>query len=240
LIEGLNYKDIESEFRAGYDSPEWLQIIDVIVKDLIKGLKSAESALAAEDAREDAAPPVASRGSDDEESVEGALELSQMNAEFEEITALTERANLTIVELGGVASGVLDGVQLDTMSPKQVNAQMFKVASAFKGPAVRLEEDGKALEERITRLDARLRALVSELKSIKNDNAQELLNDMIEAFGEAAELDGVESQMEDLIGEMKFASTMSVAVRNALQPAIRGIRSVQTATSTFTSWKGLT
>jgi hypothetical protein len=46
--------------------------------------------------------------------------------------------------------------------------------------------------------------------------------------------------MEDLIGEMKFASTMSVAVRNALQPAIRGIRSVQTATSTFTSWKGLT
>lgn len=243
LIESLNYKNIEPSFRAGYDSPEWLQIIGEIVADLVRGLKAAEDALSAEDARaaasaEDPELPVDADG--DEETVEGdILEVSSMAAEFEEITALTEKANEGVVLLGEVASSVLGGVDFEKMTPKQVNAHMFKVAQAFSAPAKQLEADGKALEERMTEIDARLRRLVSELRAIKSDNAQELLTNMITGFGETAELEEVGAQMESLVGEMKFASMMSVAIRNSLKPAIRGVRSVQTAVSTFNGWQNL-
>lgn len=242
LIESLNYKNIEPAFRAGYDSPEWLQIIDEIVADLIRGLKAAEDALSAEDAREAASAGDARVGTDgDDEEVEGdILEVSSMSVEFDEITALTEKANAEVVNLGEVASSVLEGVELEKMTPKQVNAHMFRVAQAFSAPAKQLEADGKALEERMTKTDARLRRLVSELRAIKSDNAQELLTSMITGFGESAELEEVGTQMESLVDEMKFASMMSVAIRNALKPAIRGIRSVQTAVSTFNGWQNLT
>ena len=238
LIERLNYKDIEPQFRAGYDSPDWLQRMDEIVADLIDGLKSAEEALAAGDEREAANPAAAESDADDAQ--DGILEISTMSTEFEEITALTEKAHAGIEELGEVASSVLEGVDFENMAPKQVQVHMFKVAQAFKEPAKRLEEDGKALEERMTELDARLRRLVSELKAIKNDNAQELLTNMITGLGDSSDLDELEETMESLIGEMRFASMMSVAIRNALKPAIRGIRSVQTSASTFAGWQSLT
>ena len=244
LIESLNYKNIEPAFRAGFDSPEWLQTIDRIVADLIEGLKAAEEALSAEDAREAASAARPERpveeDNDEELAEEDILEVSSMTLEFEAITDLTEKANEGVVRLGEVASLILEGVDFERMPPKQVNAHMFKVAQAFKAPAKQLEADGKALEERITATDARLRRLVSELKAIDNDNAQEFLKGLITGFGESAEIEEVGAQMESLIGEMKFASTMSVAIRNALQPAIRGIRSVQTAASTFSGWQNLT
>lgn len=245
LIESLNYKSIEVQFRAGFDSPEWLSIIDEIVRDLITSLQAAEESLIAAgrsaENRLDS-PSVASTGelgetgADDQEPPLGFTEFS---GAFEEVTALTETATETMGQLGEVANEFFGGVDFESMPPKQMTILLLRSATAFAEPAKLLEQQGKELETRVTEIDASLRSLIRELRSIDNPQATGLLAELLSGFESVDDMGETNEQMESLIGTLQFASVMSPGLRKSLQPAIRGIRAFQTSARTFGSWRDL-
>ncbi|WP_162237270.1 TIR domain-containing protein [Aeromicrobium sp. Leaf272] len=258
LIEALNYKQIETEFRSGFDSPPWLRVIGEIASDLVMNLQAAEDFILSTELPGE--PPAGPSGShppgtgsgpdvtdgaelpqtnDFSPSVDDRLDLAQLGAAMEEVTNLAESAAEAVTEIGQIAEQVLGGINLEAMPPKRAHALFIRAADALSQPAVRLEERGKALEERITEVDASLRSIVDELREIDNDQSQAFLSEILSGIAEIGEMEEVSDQMDDLASTMQVASVLNVGLRRSLQPAIRGIRAVQTSARTFGSWNDL-
>ncbi len=234
LIESLNYKNIEEAWLDGYDSPSWARALQGMVFALKKSLESAEEAL---DNRDEPSDDLGNEGATAADYLGEDADVVALGAAFEEATALTQEALASINAFGEAASANMDGVDLSTMPAARQQAVLTRVANGLREPAEDLAVKGAALENRVTAIDAQLRAVIDEMRSIDASMAEEQLVSLTSAISGSDDLTGALGQMDQLVQLLRFAAMTNVSLRRAIQPAIQGIQSVATAMSTFDSWK---
>ncbi len=235
LIDALNYKDIEESWLSGYDSPAWLASVAGMVRELKKKLGAAETVLAA---RESSAE-VVDDGTHEAAAAEVEADVSALGEDFAEMTALTEEAGRRIKELGEAASASTAGVDLQGLPPKQQQVALIKAAQALKGPAQGLAQTGGDLEKHVTRVDARLRAIIDELRTIDVEAAQQQLETLLAATSGLQELSVTVDQLNSLVQVLRYAALTNVSLRRSVQPAIQGIQSMSNVIATVESWRSI-
>ena len=231
LIESLNYKNIEDAWLAGYESSDWLQAVNAMIKELKAGLSIAESALVSQEAE-----IVVVVEEVESEELPDAVAL---NEEVGSLTPAIERALAATTAFGDAAGASLDGVDLASMSPKQQQVTLIGVARSLLQPAEDLADSGAALEKTVAQTDAHLRSVIDELRTIDADLARDGLGTMLAAMSGLGELKNVPEQLNGLVQVLRFAALTNVSLRRSVQPAIQGIQSISNAVSTVESWSSI-
>ena len=237
LIESLNYKNIEDAWLSGYGSAEWLRAIHEMVTGLKKGLATAETALA-----EQESSPGITRAAESQVAVQeqgSNADISALGSDLENLTALLGRASSVMQTFGEAASESTTGVDLGALPPNQQQAALLRMAHVLRGPAKDMGDVGAELDRRMGAMDANLRAVVEELRSINAEMAQEQLNTLLTALEGAEDIGAVVRQMEQFVEVLRFAAMMNVSLRKSLHPAIQGIQSIGNAVATFKSWRSI-
>jgi hypothetical protein len=234
LIESLNYKNIEDAWLDGYDSPSWARALQGMVSALKKGLESAEEAL---DQRETFSDEDGNKGATTADFSSEGADVIALGEAFEEATKLTQEALASINAFGESADANMGGVDLSTMPAAQQQVVLTRVANGLRQPAESLASKGAALEKRVTAIDAQLRAVIEEMRTIDAVMAEEQLQSLTSALSGSDDLTGALNQMNQIVQVLRFAAMTNVSLRRAVQPAIQGIQSIATAMSTFESWK---
>lgn len=80
---------------------------------------------------------------------------------------------------------------------------------------------------------------MTELRGIDHEFVREQLTSMLSGLSGVGQAQTILGQADEMVAMLKIASVMSVSVRKAVQPAIRGLRSFRTAFSTAGSWEAL-
>ena len=234
IAEALQYKTIEDGLISGYDSAEWLRCTSGLSESLIAALVKAETALAAraETVLSDHVKTTTDATGDadnatDADSDVGLTELmSEMGEAIDQLNASAEGLSPAFDEL--VTATEAAGDMPDSPTPKQLQAWTFRLASAFKEPAVRIEQQGKQMFSAVKRLDEALLAMRQIADDLDMPEVTGPLNDGMSSltanFGDLSEVSGT---MAELLNSMKPAEVLSVPLRKSLQPARRGLTAVR-------------
>lgn len=230
LIESLNYKNIQSAWLAGYESPEWRQSIDWMVNQLATAIRDAEDEL---DSR--AAGPKGAL-----EPTEGRPgDLVALTTGFDDLKPLIEAVMSDMVSFGEAAQGSINGQNFKGLPTNEQRAKFLGIARALTEPSSKLMRSATALEVRATETDAELRAIVEELRTIDATAAEEQVESLKSTMSGMQELKGVVAQMNEFVQMMRFAAVADVGLRKALEPAIKGITSVSNSLEVFDAWRSL-
>lgn len=234
IIESLNYENIENAWNSGYESTEWKRQVSRMVENLETALERAEGQLLKEDAGEPTPSPK-SEG----EIGETTADFLAMQEKVEEVTADANRVSDTLTAFGEAASRSLSDTDFTTMSPKQRSTKLFQVANDLRAPSEEFSQTASTFEQKVSSLDADLRATVQELNNINHPEATILLQNWADSFSAFEEMADVLAQIQSLGETLRIASLINVNVRNALRPALAGIRSTSNAVKTAQAWNRL-
>ncbi|MWB99069.1 TIR domain-containing protein [Agromyces sp. MMS17-SY077] len=232
LIEGLNYKNIEPAWLAGYQSPQWLQAVHWMVDQLAASLDRAEDALdrrVLDKSEPSDIGPVEAKASGGDVVVLGE--------QFTKLTPLVNNAIRDMTNFSKVAGTALKDKNLGEMSPKQQQVELVSAARLLTEPAKALRRSGEALERGGLETDAGLRAVVDELRSLENEVADAHVGKLLSSFAGVATLSESIGTVAELVQLLKVASVVNVSMRKAVDPAIRGLQSMNNALQVFESWR---
>lgn len=240
LIESLNYKNIESAWLAGYDSPEWRRCVAEMVRDLSRALTRAEDVLATQEAEAGRSSANGSGDAADAGQLEGeaTADVSSLGERLAKITEETEALGEALRGFADATSGAFPD-DASNLSQAQKKAKLLAAAHRLRGPAQAFGDRAATVEQEVAATDAELRALIDELRAINHPQASQHLDELLSSFTSLEEMAGVLEQMDQMTEMLKFASVVNVNLRQAIKPAIRGMQSSRTAISTVESWKQL-
>ena len=243
LIARLNYKSLEDAWRAGYDSSEWRRALSDCAKSLAVALRRSEDALASSEGRElensgrSALPAPATLGDDE---IDETFDLEAMTAQMGKVTAKLEEATTIFEELSAAASVLENQEEVKQLSRPELSARLLMAARNMSDPALRLEKAGSETEAAMLEVDPQLREFVRQMARLSIPDAQVQLRELIESVTSGnAELAEVEAGIAEFIEMARFISLMNVSIRKSLRPAIRGLRSLESALRIFTGWREL-
>lgn len=247
LIESLNYKRIDSAWRAGYESTEWLTLIDDMVKAFESAIDRAEQALAD---REQAVEIRDAAGGKpvDADSEAGAEVNADAEADAADLVALTEdmegmkqdmESALATMNTFGEAVRDLMAEMPGGASASQKQSVLIRRSKRLADVGDRFAEASSAFERRATRVDAQLRAVFAELRDIGIPQAVDGLETITTAIAGMPDLEAQLATLDEAVGGMRLAAMSNISVRRALQPSLRGMQSMRTALSTVRSWASL-
>jgi len=244
LITRLNYKSIEAAWVAGYDSAEWRRAMSDCATSLAAALARSEEALAQAELASvepsDGTPQSALPSSSSVEGVDDDFDIDSMTQRLAGVTSKLEEATQIFEELSTIMTEAFgDQDELQRLTPAQTNARLLSAAQDMKGPALRLETAGAEAEAGLLALDPELRELVARLSTFTLPEAQEQLDGLLAGTQSFDGVDDVDATIGQFIEMIQFISLMNVNVRKSLRPAVRGLRSFQSAFSIFRGWREL-
>ncbi|KHL00945.1 toll/interleukin-1 receptor domain-containing protein [Sinomonas humi] len=234
IIEKLNFRNIENEWLEGYDSPAWKKMIHRMVADLESAMVRSEAAMAE---REQSA---ANRLESEEagELPEEEPDLFVLNETFERITKLTTESGAALNDFAAASSRALEG-DMAALSPAQQQARMVKAAGEIKGYASKLSDVATRFEKETVGADAQLRAFVQEARTINHDLVREALGNLLDPLKSIDDMSETLDTIDSIVGVLQFASLANISLRKAVQPGIKGVKSLRNALQTAQSWKKL-
>lgn len=239
LIERLNYKNVQSAWLSGYESPDWLRAIHGMVQQLKLKLDQAEATLSSREvatasSSESETTQAAGAGAVDTE----AADVMALGEDIEALTASTARVQAAFESFGSAASKINE-LNLSNVPAAQRQALMVRVAHDLATPATELAASGAEMEKRVLATDARLRAVADELRTIDADMARIQLDQLKGGFSGLTELSTVVGQMNQFVQILRFAAVTNVTMRKSLQPAIAGLQSISNSIDTVQSWNSI-
>lgn len=229
IIERLNHRNIEEAWLDGYESSAWLRMIHRMVQDLDAALQKAESAIAT---REQKSVQIV-----DEEHEEA--DISDLGFQFESITKLTAESLEALKSFGTAVAGAFESGGNENLSAKQRQVKLVTGAHGVRSQAQELSETGTRFEQKIVEVDAKLRAVVFELRDIKLAEAENQVQNLIGSLSGMDSLEEVLQQMDDMVSMMRLAAVTNVSLRKAVQPGITGIQSIRNGLATAQSWESI-
>ena len=229
IIERLNYRNIEDAWLDGYESPAWLRMIHKMVNDLYSALQNAESAIATREQK-----AVQTVDEDHEEA-----DVSELGTQFEGITELTAEVANVLQEFATAVGGAFERDETQNLTAKQRQVKLVTGAHEISSHAQNLAETGTRFEQKIVEVDAQLRAVIFELRDIKLAAAEEQVQNLIGSLSGMDSLEEFLSQMDEVVSMMRFASLTNVSLRKAVQPAIKGMKSIRSGLATAQSWQNI-
>jgi hypothetical protein len=229
LIDALNYKRIDRAWRAGYDSHEWLQVVDDMVHALIDSLARAEAALADREQADEA---------EDDDGESPAADIAELQEAIEGMTVDMQAALAEMTALGTEVSGVSQAAP-PSASASQKQAALIRASRTISDSGARFADAAGAFERRATATDVSLRAVILELREIDNDTAREALHTLRESIGDMPDLAGQLASIDGAVSEVRVAAMSSVSMRKALSPTLRALASMRSGLETVQSWAAI-
>lgn len=239
LIDRLNYKNIEDAWIEGYESAAWNRLIQSMVKELASQIEVAESSLAAAesaaiDSDQNAEPMLMDH---DQDQNEQPADLMALGTDVTELTEVTHELRDAMESFTSAAQ--TSSWQTSGLSQKQQQSAIVRMAHTLRKPAEDLFTTGSKLQKKVASTDVRLRAIVSELRSIDIDQAQQQLNSLLESFSGLEAAVNVPSQLAELTKMLQLTAVMNVSMRASVKPAVAGLQAVESALSIIQSWQEL-
>jgi hypothetical protein len=228
LIERLNYIPIEAEWEAGYESPAWRAIVNRMVNDLTRALAKAEESLEMVDLADADAESVG-------EFTGTEADLGSLTESIHSTTTEMTQSMTSMQALGGILTEATANLK-DDASPAERQAALIKAAKPIGEAASVFAEVASRFERSATETDTQLRGVIRELRSIDTETSQSQLDLLISsAKGLPALGDSIVS-IDDALAGLRLVSIANVAMRKALQPAIRAMQSMRIGMSIAIGW----
>jgi hypothetical protein len=228
LIDGLNYVSIEDEWAAGYDSSDWVRIVNRMIANLEDDLDAAESSLTQREAG-------LTVGEDMPSLPASGADLEKLTEEITSTVEQLQLANVSMADFGDVLNEVMDEVNAEN-SPGPKQAKLVRGSHRIKDAAEEFASRASSMERSVAATDVQLRAVLTELRDIGTATALEHVETLTDPLHELSESMPSIGTIDDAIGGLRVASLGSISMRNALQPALRGMQSTRAGMATFHSW----
>jgi hypothetical protein len=229
LVERLNYRPIEDEWALGYESPQWIRAVNRMIDDLAAALVTAEDALSVREQTVTADP---------EEASETDADFGSLTEEIQSSTETMQEAFASMTALGTILQEATSNVAAAPGNAQRSSALV--VGSKRIGvAAVDFSHKASAFQLTVAATDARVRAVIGELRSIELPQAQEQLAILEKPLREFPDLTGHLASIDEAVGGLRVASMATVSMRKALQPAISAMQSMRIGLTTAQSWAAL-
>jgi hypothetical protein len=235
LIERLNLRDLSEAWESGYESAEWRRAIRSLVDGLQDALDRAETQIASQPLTEDQSSIGDAAG---DPNTEELADLSRLTTDSEHLEA-SGKAMLGALDTFATAAKSTLGDDLDNLTPSQMNFRLLALARDLAPASAAVRETGDDFRSRTDSIDVQLRAFIREAADVPQTRAEveEMANTISSDLGDLqVALDG----LDELVSMLKTLSMMNVRLRKSLQPAMRGLASIQASLNTVQGWKHLT
>lgn len=229
LIDGLNYISIETAWAAGYESPEWLGVVNRMVDGLISALGRAEASLADREQSLEATPE--SPGEDEADIGALTIQLGEMTEDMQGSLAAMQT-------LGTVLTSVMENVNAQPSATLK-QAALVRGSREISESGQAFADTSTAFERKARTTDAQLRAIIHELRDIDNDIARAQLATLTTPIANMPDLTGHMHSIDDAVSGLRVASMTNVSIRRALAPSLLALQSMRTALSTVRSWRAI-
>lgn len=237
IIEGLQYRDLESAFLAGPGTPEWRTALSALTDELIGIIDRVE---AEQEARRSSGQPVlpsdAAAEGEDADLLQGMSDLS----------TLSERVEEEIAEANQAVEAWVEAISQDMESfsnqktPQQMQAVSLRMASKAKEPSIRLRDAGTAVATTTAEADALLRFMIEQLSQTESPEVHEMAKQLTGSMQEdSPDLQSLLAQMSGVLSMLTVFEVMSSPLRASLKPARVGINKLQDAFRIVDSWSSL-
>jgi hypothetical protein len=174
---------------------------------------------------------------DDDDDEPGIAELTaSLETGLNELTAVSQDMGPAIKRLGEAAGST--GKLSEKPTTHQIQAWSLNAARAFREPAETVSELGERMFNVTKKVDLdmqRLRRIAVEVLPVSRDLAVNYNRSIQQLTG----LDGVSSQLNLLLEQMKPAEHFSVPLRKSLRPARRGLTRVTDSLRLIDTWQAI-
>jgi hypothetical protein len=230
IVESLNYISIGTAWEAGYRSPEWVRVVNRMVRDLAGYLTLAETELSLRETRDET-------GSSSREDADAP----DIEALTDSVTEATERLADAMAAMQALAASltqVLDEVNAQPL-PAGKRAALTRGAGAIAQTAQQFADEASGMEQKVAATDVHLRSVISELREIGSPQAEQQLETLRNPLRTFPDLQEQIAMIDDATRGIRMASLANVTMRNALRPAARAFQSLRAGFSTAQTWGSL-
>jgi hypothetical protein len=228
---------IADDYLEGFDSAAWNKKVNLMVKSLDSSLTRAESSLAAGEVRlglELPKPAASLSNGDDDSSLDG-VELLEVQSR---VDGLNLRLPDTLGRFQQFTELLMSTLDEEFFSKNEAQKKVIalNLAKEISKPAEDFREAAAALQSETSELDAQLRMIIKEFASMSSVEGRSMLDSLIGGI----QLDGIETVrggMAKVSDMFKMASMMNVNLRRAIQPAQKGVRSLNATLDIIDQWR---
>lgn len=229
LIERLNYRAIETEWALGYESPQWIGMVNRMIDDLASALVRAEDALSIREQTVTDEP---------EEETQAEADLTSLTEGIQDATTLMQEAFAAMTALGTVIEGSTATAN-NAHNNAQRSAALVTASHQIGTAAKDFSQKASAFQQKVSETDASVRAVIAELRSIDMDQARQQLAALERPLRQMPDISRHLASIDEAVGGLRVASLTNVSMRKALQPAISAMQSMRIGLTTAQSWSTL-
>lgn len=243
LIESLQFRNHQTAFLAGRGTREWREALQDIADKLYAAIDRAEREISLSPATTAGQASGSQTGGEADESDTDLLELfSQLQELVDKATGETSEAVDNLTAWGGELTSQLEGQRLEGMTSDQARIFCIRLASQISEPSIKIQDSGTRLSETISLVDANLRGMLEDLRSLNVPELQSsvsaLVGQLETTFGDNS-LSQTADQMTTFLEQMKVMEVFSSPLRRALRPARTGIERFRDAVRVMDGWSNL-
>ena len=235
LVESLQFQNLQQAFLAGRGTREWREALSEISNKLAAIIEKAE--------KEVSLSPLSVQATTLDASEDDGPDFLEQFKTFESATnRIKEETEDTLGMLtrwGEVFRDEVGGRDLGKMNQDQMRVFCIRLANNIAQPSLDMQESGFKLSGSVTELDASLRGMLEDLRSLNLPATNESLDGLkktIEATFPVGTLSVVTGQMTNFLDQMRAMEMLSSPLRRALRPARLGLERLRDAMRVIDSW----
>lgn len=223
------YERIEEAVLTSRGSSEWKRTMAHIADRFASAYRAAEATLASL-SLESLGSRESEETADEDLDAPGITELMEsFTVDLATMTDAVNSLNPAMTEFAETAQSV--HAPKEGATPKDVQLWSFRLATAIREPAEKINREGERLFEATKMLDE----AITNLYRLSNDvpGMRSSIDETMVNFGD---LSAVRDQLNSLLDSMKPAEALSVPLRKAIRPVRTGVTKVNDSIALIASW----